>query len=804
MTKGRFFLVLALVAFCQVRVVCAQSSLGVEELYSPFNARTFHKLARELYISNRPESKEARLAMIFLDSAISLDKKAGYIFPDVLNLCSQSVETDYTMALNWAFDNYADERADLEVTKRTVRSLLERMDTRKAREEKLTSLLKDMELKNPVLAAELLTQLGLLAAEKADNNNAIGLLSKAYSLDPYNRLAFTKFAELTEKTGQRVLPVAYARNLRLQFGANPLDIKAALSFAWFVEKHGLYGIGASAYEYAAKLFSYLYPDRPLPASIYLPWAMSSYNTQRGQGQCLELARQIQQGGRFDIVLEAIAANAARKTGDNEQSKRILEAAAAKAEKLLGDSAVAGQVTAEQLSWFYCFGQPDTEKALVWANRAYSAAPNSVGAKSILAYALAMNKQTELAGELVGDLYKVSQIAAITKGMVQLAGKNIKGAIESLKAAAAMDQGSLAGERAKTLLVRYGSEYVPDAQPEMMMMVLRNEFGERIVPRFQKADKIVSVKLSLNGSEFFYGTEFEAKLVVTNKSSERVLISDDGIFKGGIRIDADVRGDIEAHIPILVSKKIRPSSAIEPGYYAAIPVELMVGELRNLLLIHPQASVEIEFTAYLDPVTEADGKVRSTIDRIEPVKAVMKRPGVVITRNYLMQRLDVLAKGQTGQKLQAAELFTGLLMEQYQAAKSPISYRVVPIERALLTDAVRKSLTDEDWKVKLQTMAAMLLFPAPPSYDLTRAVSENLGDSNWPVRLMALYLLSSLQGEAFKPVLDWTARYDVSVPVRNTATALGGQVPQVSQPVETISEPRQTQESQQSGLDVVSP
>ena len=158
----------------------------------------------------------------------------------------------------------------------------------------------------------------------------------------------------------------------------------------------------------------------------------------------------------------------------------------------------------------------------------------------------------------------------------------------------------------------------------------------------------------------------------------------------------------------------------------------------------------------------------------------------------MQRLDVLAKGQTGQKLQAAELFVGLLMEQYATAGSGASYRRFHVEPALLTDAVRKSLTDEDWKVKLQTMAAMVLFPAAPSYDLTRAVSENLSDRHWPVRMMALYLLSSLQPDAFKPVLDWTAKYDQNMAVRNMAVALGADMPQVPQAPQAPSGPGQRQ------------
>ena len=83
-------------------------------------------------------------------------------------------------------------------------------------------------------------------------------------------------------------------------------------------------------------------------------------------------------------------------------------------------------------------------------------------------------------------------------------------------------------------------------------------------------------------------------------------------------------------------------------------------------------------------------------------------------------------------------------------------------------------------VKLQTMEKMLLLPSSLDYDLIRAASENLNDSHWPARLMALFLLSNLQGDDFKQVLDWTAKYDLSMGVRLMAIALGADIPQVPQ------------------------
>jgi hypothetical protein len=142
----------------------------------------------------------------------------------------------------------------------------------------------------------------------------------------------------------------------------------------------------------------------------------------------------------------------------------------------------------------------------------------------------------------------------------------------------------------------------------------------------------------------------------------------------------------------------------------------------------------------------------------------------------MQRLDTLSKGQMKQKIRSTKLFAGLLMEQYAMEKSNVSYDFARVKRPLLIDAVRLSLADENWTVKIQTMAMLLMFPSPLHYDITREVSENLNDSQWPVRMMSIYLLSKHQGDAFKPVLDWVAKYDSQEYLRSMAVALGGDQP----------------------------
>ena len=98
---------------------------------------------------------------------------------------------------------------------------------------------------------------------------------------------------------------------------------------------------------------------------------------------------------------------------------------------------------------------------------------------------------------------------------------------------------------------------------------------------------------------------------------------------------------------------------------------------------------------------------------------------------------------------------------------------------LLKSALLYSLVDDDWVVKVNTMAAML--DLPMEYDMIEATSKSLNDTHWPARMMAIYLLAKNQQSGFEKVLDYTAQYDTNELVRNMAIALGGVRPEPAKP-----------------------
>ena len=484
MLKSRPFLVFSILFFCSL-LAGAQDTSDSERPFSPSLGQRFYEIAYELANSENISGPELEQAIIFLTATMELDSRANYVHPVLIKLASQHLRRDYSETVYNSLTRYLDKSADFEPAREAVQYLLERLNSREQREQLLEDLLKNLGGKNACFDSELATLLGLLVAEKADANTAQYYFMQAFNSNKYNKLAFAKLVELTP---EQIAPAVYLEHLRLAVGENPLDLEAALAFAQYVEQIQLYQTAADAYEYCAQLFSYLYPSQQLPPHIYLPWMLSSYNTQRNQHNCLQIASQLRQSGRFDLFVEAIAGKAAVKIGDTEQANRIFQAAE---EKINNQSINIKYQFNQSIAWFYCFASPDANKALHWANKAYSAEPNSATAAAILAYSLVMNEQIEWAKPLI-DKYEHNQIADLTLAQIQLTQGQRDLAIETLKSAITADPGSLEAEHAKEILSRNGGEYVPPIDPDMTLMALRNTFGQTLVPAFISPEKIISV------------------------------------------------------------------------------------------------------------------------------------------------------------------------------------------------------------------------------------------------------------------------------------------------------------------------
>jgi hypothetical protein len=367
--------------------------------------------------------------------------------------------------------------------------------------------------------------------------------------------------------------------------------------------------------------------------------------------------------------------------------------------------------------------------------------------------------------------ETDQVAALTMALVYLAEDNRVQAIEQLRSAIEMKPYSFVAERALKALRDLGSDYVTPMVVESARRTLVSEFSGRPAPEFMPPSERFKARLMFSGSEFFYGTDFSPRLVIENTGNGPLVITDAAFLNGNIRVDAFVTGDFSVEFPNLVQMKFKPSRPILAGEHISVPMELKTGQLLKLLQTFPQAALKIEFVLYLDPIESDTNKPESRLKDIEPIRSVIQRPAVQLSRSFLMQRLDALSKGQEGQRYRAVELLAGLLAEQKAFERTQPAYRYIKADRTLLVDTVRKALVDQNWKVRVQTMDSVMVMAIPLEFGMVREISQNLNHEQWPVRLMAMLVLAKSQPGTFDQVLEWTAQYDPYWLNRRMALAL---------------------------------
>ncbi|MHC4906120.1 MAG: hypothetical protein ACYTEN_09895 [Planctomycetota bacterium] len=768
------------VCFC----VSVSLALDTASLSSESTANLFVKQASEIHRQDPLDPMKAEQAMTFLDAAVSLDSLSESIAEQVLRVGAGNcyAGADYTDKLTLAMDRYLHSRGDLEVVSRALDCMLVGMNTRMDREVLLQKLYQKYASLNPVFGSDLATQQGFLAVEKSDMPSATNAFMSGYTLNPYNQLAFSKYWELTAGTDAVPSPQVQMLQMRAVLTIDPYDLNAAVRYADALMHFQLYETAADAYDYAAKVYQFLYPAQQVSDDIVHGWLLGCYHSDRMETKCLEVAESYRNPDRLDLMLEAVAGKALIKMGQVDKGRRLLVSAAEKAEALLSAKERTQPIYPEHLAWFYSFVQEEPEKALAWSNRAFEESPDRKGVKEMFAYALALNGQHELAQQYVESPEEKTPIALLTTAMVDLTKEEQKQtALETLRAVVERSPESFVAEKAINLLEEQDSDYIPAVDPAGIQDALNGQYADRIVPDFMEPSKRYSVKLLFNGSDFLYGDEIQPRLVIENTSSDALIISDDGLLQGRVRIDAAFEGGLKVEIPELLSTRFRPSGPVLPGEHLSVPLDLNCGQLRKLLMTYPQAETAIRFTVYLDPVTLASGRVENRVKTTDPVQAKIYRRGVTLSRNFLLQRLDVLSKGQPGQKYQAASLFTGLLAEGQALRLSRADYKRVQVEKELLVDAVRKLLADPDWKIRVYTLDCLVSLSMPLDGEMIGGVSDNLNHDKWPVRMMAMYLLAKTQPEPFQKVLDWTSEHDGHHLNRRMALALGGKEPVSKEP-----------------------
>ncbi len=742
---------------------------SAQNLASPLAAEAFYQSGCQLCSNPNADLVQAKQAMILFNAALMLDRRADNVPPEIINLAGRYPQSDFSSTVQVALDKYLEigHNADLDISLKAVQYLIEKLGSREERQKFLADLVDKYGKTNPFFASELATQLAFLVAETADTDTAQKYLMYAFSANNYNRLAFNTLVDTAQQAKQGISYASYLQSLRLAVRTNPLDLESAYNFARLAESVGLYTSAAAGYQYCIQANSYLNPSEQYAAEYYRPWALNCMNT-RNYRACNTVLQKVRGFGVYDVMIEAITASSARQSGDVKESQAIFNSINSRAAGILAGKTTATAAQLQDYAWFYAFVQDSNSDALTWATKAYDADNNSVSTQAFLAYALVVNGQKDLAVPMLQKIGNTSQVAAIAKAMIFDANGNDSNAVELLKLAVQSSPGTFETQKAKALLKKLGSEYVSPVDSGAIETVLLNEYGQSVFSDFMPPDNMLTVSLKTAGNAFSYGTPLDMQLSIVNTYTEPMVVCPDAVFKGNIRVDIRVSGDLTEKYENYIVRTVRPSYEIKPGGALFVPLKLSEGRLGSLLDGHPQANLNMEITVYLDPQTAADGSVKS-IFGTDPIKVIVKRRSLGLDTLYLQQRFDALRSGKQGQKIKSVQLFAGMLAEQQSLANMKNRYKFLYCEPGLLTSALAKCLLEDDWVLKVHTMAA--LQDVDLDYRLIDSISSQLDYKDWPVRLMSVFTLAGKQGNNFQEVVKWVNSNDSNQFVKDMAAEL---------------------------------
>jgi len=740
-----------------------------EKLSSGAISQVFTELADDLMHVESLGAARYEQAVLYVSAALDLNIDNRQAQQQLMALVDRWPERDYSSSvLAWLLNSNHD-YTDWHLFKDSLAYVLQRTKIAYRKEQIVNQLLERVGSENQFVRSELLLVKATLAYESNNELKAQDTFAEAYKACRYNKTAFMRLVQLAPN---RMPAQMYFEHLRYVVRENPLDLEAALTFAQYSERLELYGLAAGAYRYCADLYQYLNPSEELPSHIYLPWAISCYNSVQHVHEVPEIASRIRAYNQFDIFLESILARSTLAQGDEAESQAQFAAVEQRAEQIILSGG--SEVQDKQMAWYYCFVHPDEDKALEWANKIYSEEPNSVAATSLLSYALIMNDLFEWAKPLAQQ--SDTQIAQISQAILAMAEEKQDEAAVLLQKAIVRDPSSFVAEFAKKLLIEKGVAYKPQIKSNDILSSLAGQFTRFIVPVFKDPNDCLAVRFEIRQKNIDFGESISAKIAIINKSDEPILISDDSLIQGRVQIDATVRGVLQEEIPGLVSERVFTRRLIGPGKSAVASVRLDRGRLKQMLETHPQAVLDIDFTLRMNVPQEEDSD--PVTFSVKPVIASVHRPGAVVTTRGLNNQYSAIVMSDASHRVETGKLFLGLLREQAMMAEQPTPlyhFRYADWMPGRLTSAFSSESglllldTYQEWEGKTELMVNMLGMTLDGR--ISTAVARHLRNPAWPARMAALSVLSLTHGESFSEVLAWSKKYDTHPLVRRLAEAL---------------------------------
>jgi len=787
------------------------------DLWAPVELQSFN------YTNTRISTAEAqyrlRQACILLETAVEMDKTYVPAWLDLVSLYTSPIIDDPGRALG-ALIQYSRIIPDDQVpVENWIRYRLNSLNERKEREYFLRLSLTQMR-SYPYVQSEILEELAILALEKGDKDGARGLFTQAASVSAYNFDALARLFEIgapeppvspqdtpeiieaRKKAFIQQVEIQTIRRWRLQLLANPYDLQATLNLIDVLESYGRDELAQNFYPHVFRLLKSMPPQPALLGQMQLKQLVGLYKLEEYKN-CVRTASEILKDRPDDLLINGIMGMALQKLGLPEEAKQVLDQAAKKSVNslyftkpgIIASQPPTGPAQGYQpnlpaeLAWFFCFIKPQPLEALKYAQDVYHRSAGNSRALNTLAYALTMNNQLDKAEELLKNSKDPNDpIAALAWTGILLKRNDKDTALKRLQAVNLNRAGILA-DTIKDKIKELSPPQPPDettappAQPppDNIALILQNEFDNKELLLPDKPQDYIFSCMRFNTDTFNYGEPIFVQIYLTNISESNLQLGPGCFLDPHVFIVAELmptglpetatnqqsaQPRSQGMLIPLVHRYLNQSPVLAPGRSNLVTECLNVGQLRQILQQHPQQTYQITFRMFLDPIINPDGTIVGRIAQLQPKPFTVIRKGFTPTRSRLSAQEQFITAGTTQQRIQAANLLSGLIQEAQLAQNGTLAYRSQPLDIAALGGLLPENLNYTDPRVRGWCAYALGKTELSPQAPVTHKLITLLEDKNWFVRLMTAQTLVSVAD--LTEYLRWTTITDENEIVKRQA------------------------------------
>jgi len=733
--------------------------------------------------------RRLRRACLLLEAAVAMDRANTVAWRDLLDVYISEPVHDPGRAMDALIQYSLTETRDHGPVDAWLRYQLDGFSERKTREFFLQQSYSQL-VNYPVIQAEILVELGILALEKGDTDTARDNFANAFSLSKYNFSALALWLELPpavpqyspdasvqqiEEQQQRSEMVRLLHTVlrwRTQLLTNPYDLQAVLELIEVLENNGGDRLTQQYYNHALRLLR-LMPRQPgLEEELRLKQLVGAYKSKQYH-LCLKVAAEALKRQPDDLLLNSIRALALKEIGMIEEAEKVLLRVT---DKAVGEIEVSGRDSQTELAWFFCFIKPDPARSLEYARQAYQDRKDDPRALNTLAYACTLNDHWNRAEELLKKTDPNGPVAALAWSKLYLARDNKEAALQSLRTVNINRAGILTAaieQELQQIELKIATALKPDAeqttaQPtadatapasqalDYIELTLKSEFegSDLLLP--EKPQDYIQCRLRLKNDVFSYADPLSAKIYLTNVSDTTLVLGPKSFLDPHILIAAEVtpgkrrataRSDSSNLIP-LAHRYMDRNMILLPGESGFVTETLNIGPLREILRRHPQQSFRISFYVFLDPIVNENGDISGRIPAIQPESVTITRRAYIPTFERLKAQQNFLREGTPSQRIRATRLLAGLLLEAELAKKEgTLAYRPRRLNTRAIRDMIIDNLDHADYRVQAWSAYALGGLELDASDPTLEKLGRMFSHPQWFVRFMTAY--------AFSPRVDLT-------------------------------------------------